>query len=49
LTIADRTIRLHGGTVRAANARDGGLIVEVTLPIEGHAVCPATLASNAKC
>jgi len=28
----DRTIRLHGGTVRAANAPDGGLVVELTLP-----------------
>ena len=32
LTIVDRTIRLHGGTVRAANAADGGLVVELTLP-----------------
>ena len=34
LTIADRTIRLHDGTVRAINAPEsGGLVVEVTLPI----------------
>lgn len=33
LTIAHRTIRLHGGTVRAANAPDGGLVVELTLPV----------------
>ena len=32
LTIVDRTIRLHGGSVRAANAPDGGLVVELTLP-----------------
>jgi two-component system sensor histidine kinase CpxA len=32
LTIADRTIRLHGGTVRAANAAGGGLVVEMSLP-----------------
>jgi two-component system, OmpR family, sensor histidine kinase CpxA len=32
LTIVDRTIRLHGGTVRAANAPGGGLVVEVSLP-----------------
>jgi two-component system sensor histidine kinase CpxA len=32
LTIAHRTIRLHGGTVHAANAADGGLVVELTLP-----------------
>ena len=32
LTIVDRTVRLHGGTVRAANAPGGGLVVELTLP-----------------
>lgn len=32
LTIVDRTIRLHDGTVRAANAPGGGLVVELTLP-----------------
>lgn len=32
LTIAQRTIRLHGGTVSAANAPDGGLVVEISLP-----------------
>jgi two-component system sensor histidine kinase CpxA len=33
LTIVHRTIRLHGGTVRAANAPDGGLIVELSVPV----------------
>jgi signal transduction histidine kinase len=32
LTIAHRAIRLHGGTVHAANAPDGGLVVEISLP-----------------
>lgn len=33
LTIVDRTMRIHGGTVRAINAPDdGGLVVELTLP-----------------
>jgi two-component system sensor histidine kinase CpxA len=32
LTIAHRTIRLHGGTLRAANASGGGLVVELSLP-----------------
>jgi len=32
LTIVHRTIQLHGGTVRAANAPGGGLVVEMTLP-----------------
>ena len=42
LTIDDRTIRLHGGTVRAANAPDGGLVVELSLP--GARPEPATPA-----
>ena len=48
LTIAHRTIRLHGGAVRALNAPDGGLIVEVILPIDGpgaRAVTPAFAAT----
>ncbi len=32
LAITERAIRLHGGTVRAANAPDGGLIVRIELP-----------------
>ena len=32
LAIADRAVRLHGGTVRAANANSGGLLVEIQLP-----------------
>ena len=32
LAITERAIRLHGGRVRARNADDGGLIVELTLP-----------------
>jgi two-component system sensor histidine kinase CpxA len=30
LAIADRVVRMHGGTIHAANARDGGLVVEMT-------------------
>jgi len=33
LTIASRAITLHHGTVRARNADDGGLIVEIKLPL----------------
>ena len=33
LAIAARAVRLHGGTIKAANATDGGLIVEMRLPI----------------
>jgi signal transduction histidine kinase len=34
LAIAERIIRLHGGTLTASNAREGGLQVEVHLPLE---------------
>jgi two-component system sensor histidine kinase CpxA len=33
LAITERAVRLHGGTVTATNAPDGGLIVEIVLPI----------------
>jgi two-component system sensor histidine kinase CpxA len=33
LAITERAISLHGGTVQASNAPDGGLIVEVRLPL----------------
>lgn len=32
LAITDRAVRLHGGTVQAANAENGGLVVEIQLP-----------------
>jgi len=35
LAITERAIRLHGGTVTAANAADGGLVVTIILPIRG--------------
>jgi two-component system sensor histidine kinase CpxA len=35
LTITDRAVRLHGGMIRAANVADGGLVVEIFLPL-GH-------------
>jgi two-component system sensor histidine kinase CpxA len=34
LAITERAVRLHGGTVRAANRPEGGLIVEIRLPAE---------------
>jgi signal transduction histidine kinase len=34
LSIAERAVRLHGGSVTAANAPDGGLVVEIRLPLE---------------
>lgn len=33
LAIAARAMRLHGGTIKAANATGGGLIVNLTLPL----------------
>ena len=36
LAIAARAVRLHGGTITAANAADGGLIVEMKLPLKEH-------------
>jgi two-component system sensor histidine kinase CpxA len=32
LSITDRAIRLHGGSVRAVNCPDGGLLIELRLP-----------------
>ena len=40
LAIAERAVRMHGGSVQAANAADGGLSVEMRLhldPVEGQA------------
>jgi len=34
LAITERTLRLHGGTVRAVNRDEGGLMVEIRLPIK---------------
>ncbi len=34
LAITERAVRLHGGTVTASNAADGGLVVEISLPLE---------------
>jgi two-component system sensor histidine kinase CpxA len=42
LAITERAVRLHGGTVTAFNADDGGLVVELSLPIfasVGEASC----------
>jgi two-component system sensor histidine kinase CpxA len=32
LAITERAVRLHGGTIQAANAPGGGLLVEMRLP-----------------
>jgi signal transduction histidine kinase len=33
LAITDRAVRLHGGSVRAENALEGGLIIRIELPV----------------
>jgi len=35
LSITDRVIRAHGGSVNAQNQPEGGLIIELTLPVDG--------------
>jgi len=35
LAITERAVELHGGTVRASNRKEGGLIVEMRLPLAG--------------
>jgi two-component system sensor histidine kinase CpxA len=37
LAIADRVVRMHNGSISAFNASDGGLIVEIVLPIASEA------------
>ncbi len=37
LAITERAVRLHGGTVKAANAGDGGLLVTITMPAQCEA------------
>jgi two-component system, OmpR family, sensor histidine kinase CpxA len=34
LAITDRAVRLHGGTIAAANAPDGGLVVTIRVPAQ---------------
>jgi signal transduction histidine kinase len=38
LSITERAVRGHGGTVEAHNAPDGGLVIEIRLPIRPTAV-----------
>jgi two-component system sensor histidine kinase CpxA len=33
LAITERAVRLHGGTIKAANAPEGGLVIEIVLPV----------------
>ena len=36
LAITERAVRLHGGAVTARNSKEGGLIVEMRLPVAEH-------------
>jgi two-component system sensor histidine kinase CpxA len=33
LAITERSVELHGGTVRASNRKEGGLMIEIRLPL----------------
>lgn len=43
LAITDRAVALHGGSVSASNAPDGGLLVEIVLPAAGGHPAPGAL------
>lgn len=50
LAITERAVRLHGGTVKAANRPQGGLMVEIRLPLSSAKVAEGvsqTLPANA--
>jgi two-component system sensor histidine kinase CpxA len=36
LSITDRAVRLHGGSVKAENSADGGLVVELKFPLTAN-------------
>jgi K+-sensing histidine kinase KdpD len=40
LAITERAVRLHGGTVKASNRPEGGLQVEIRLPLAAAAGNP---------
>ena len=46
LAITDRAVRLHGGTIRAANRPQGGLMVEIRLPASAMDVDEAPVAQT---
>lgn len=45
LSIAERTVKLHGGTIRAANAQDG-LLITIELPTSATAAVPQPAAEK---
>jgi two-component system sensor histidine kinase CpxA len=44
LAITERAVRLHGGTVKASNRPEGGLQIEIRLPIEDARVVAGDFA-----
>jgi two-component system sensor histidine kinase CpxA len=42
LAITDRAVRLHGGTIRVSNRSQGGLMVEIRLPLSSAEVSKVT-------
>lgn len=38
LAITERAVRLHGGSVRASNLAEGGLLVEIRIPLQSSAL-----------
>ena len=46
LAITDRVVRLHGGSVRAVNRPEGGLVVEIRLPAQSLASPESTTAKS---
>jgi len=46
LSITERAVRLHGGTVRAANRDEGGLQIEIRLPMDKSAPASVDLAHD---
>jgi two-component system, OmpR family, sensor histidine kinase CpxA len=51
LAITDQAVRLHGGSVKASNLVEGGLAVEIRLPLQAVGVSqeqPATVAAGEK-
>jgi two-component system sensor histidine kinase CpxA len=42
LAITDRAVRLHGGTIRVSNRPQGGLMVEIRLPLSSTEVSSVT-------
>ncbi len=48
LAITERAVRLHGGTVKASNRSEGGLQVEIRLPLAATEVSPNPVVVTAR-